>query len=81
MADTDRALDLAQYIFESEDMPDDEVEFFKVIFEKFGDLSREQAERGIAIGAELLTARAAECQSVIDACRAELTRRDALGIE
>lgn len=75
----DRALDFAKFIVEESDGLGDDL--MAVTIGKFGDLNREQYERGMAIAEELLNARAAEYRAEADACRVELARRDALGIE
>jgi hypothetical protein len=74
ISNSDRALDFAKFIFEESDGLTGEV-LQETMIDRFGDLSREQVERGLAIGEELLEARAAEYSAEADAMRAELARR------
>lgn len=57
---TDRALALAQYMVEGPQLSGDE--FTRDIMAKFGDLTRDDFVRGVAIGSELLEAYVAERQ-------------------
>ena len=75
-ATTDRALDFAKFMVEESDGLTGAA-LHAVLADRFGDLTREQMERGMAIGEEIIEAQAAEYQSEADAMRAELARRKA----
>lgn len=73
---SDRALDLAKFVAEESD----EVATGNLIYvltEKFGDLGREEFERGLEIGLELLDQRVAEYETESAAFFAEVERRKA----
>lgn len=72
---TDRALDFAKYIVEQSRDEKDTAE--AVIMEKFGDLNREQVERGLAIAEEILAAEAAGYEAQARSLRDEVARRAA----
>ncbi len=68
---SDRALDFAKFMVEeSGDMSDQDLE--AAVVERFGDLTREQVERGMSIGEEFINARIAENRAEADAVRSYL---------
>jgi len=71
----DRALEFAQFIVEESSSLNDDLE--AVTMGRFGDLTREQVERGLAIGQEMLQAKAGEYRLEINDIRQELARREA----
>lgn len=69
---SDRALDFAKFVVEeSGDMSEGDLE--AAVVNRFGDLTREQVERGMSIGEELIGARIAENRAEVDALRSYLS--------